>query len=97
MTEYGSLVPYYLKLSLPFFMEPKSKASRRKIDLAPELVSEWKKWKLASPKGGLDLLLPTEDGTSENVANLLYRRFFPTPPINELDRMQIWMTYQSQK
>ena len=31
------------------FYEPKSKTSKRKIDLAPELVSELKKWKLACP------------------------------------------------
>ena len=58
-------------------MEPKSKASRRKIDLAPELIHELKKWRLACPKGELDLFFPTEEGTPENAANLLYRRFFP--------------------
>ena len=60
------------------FMEPKSKAYRQKIDLAPELVHELKKWKLACPKGELELIFPTEEGTPENAANLLYRRFFPT-------------------
>lgn len=29
------------------------------------------------PKGELDLVFPTEGGTPENAANLLYRRFFP--------------------
>jgi integrase len=58
-------------------MEPKSKASRRKIDLAPELLHELKKWKVACPKGELDLVFPTGEGTPENAANLLYRRFFP--------------------
>jgi len=55
------------------FMEPKSKASRRMMDLAPELVHQVKKWKLACPKGELELIFPTEEGTHENSANLLYR------------------------
>ena len=42
------------------------------------LVHELKKWKLACPKGELDLIFPTEEGTPENAANLLYRRFFPS-------------------
>jgi len=70
------------------FMEPKSKASRRKIDLAPELVHELKKWKLACPKGELDLIFPTEEGTPENAANLLYRRFFPALRRAGLPRMR---------
>ena len=41
------------------------------------LVHELKKWKLACPKGEPDLIFPTEEGTPENAANLLYRRFSP--------------------
>ncbi len=59
------------------FYEPKSKAARRKIDLAPELVSTLKQWKLACPIGELDLVFPTEAGTPEDAANMLKRRFFP--------------------
>jgi integrase len=70
------------------FMEPKSKASRRKIDLAPELVHELKKWRLAYPKGETDLVFPTEDGTPENAANLLYRRFSPALRRAGLPRMR---------
>ena len=70
------------------FMEPKSKASRRKIDLAPELVHELKKWKLPRPKGELDLIFPTKEGTPENAANLLYRRFSPALRRAGLPRMR---------
>lgn len=59
------------------FYEPKSITSRRKVDLAPELVSELKKWKLACPTSDQDLVFPTVAGTPENAPNLLYRRFFP--------------------
>jgi integrase len=59
------------------FYDPKSKAARRKIDLAPELVRALKQWKLACPIGELDLVFPTEAGTTEDAANMLKRRFFP--------------------
>jgi len=59
------------------FYDPKSKAARRKIDLAPELVRSLKQWKLACPIGELDLVFPTEAGTPEDAANMLKRRFFP--------------------
>ena len=59
------------------FYEPKSKASRRKVDLAPELVSAFKEWKLACPTGELDLVFPTEVGTPEDANNMLKRRFYP--------------------
>jgi integrase len=57
------------------FMEPKSKTFRRKIDLAPELVHELKKWKLACPKGELDLVFPSETGTPWDNTNMVRRSF----------------------
>jgi integrase len=59
------------------FYDPKSKTSRRKIDLAPELVSELKKWKIPCPPGELDLVFPTGKGTPDQAPAMLYRRFFP--------------------
>jgi len=59
------------------FMEPKSKSSKRKIDLAPELIHELKKWKLACPKGDLNLLFASETGTPWDAANMVKRFFFP--------------------
>jgi integrase len=59
------------------FYEPKSKTSRRKIDVAPELLSELKKWKLRCPPGKDDLVFPTGKGTPENATNMRNRQFFP--------------------
>jgi integrase len=59
------------------FYEPKSKASRRKIEMAPELVSELKQWKLACPISDLDLVFPSEVGTPQDATNMLRRQFFP--------------------
>jgi integrase len=59
------------------FYEPKSKTSRRSIDLAPKLVKELRQWRLACPKNKLNLVFPSEVGTPEDAANFLKRRFFP--------------------
>jgi integrase len=49
------------------FYEPKSEASKRSIDVAPELVKELREWRLACPRNELN----------EDAANFLKRRFFP--------------------
>lgn len=60
----------------------------RQVELAPELVHELKKWKLACPKGELDLMFSIEEGPPENAANLFYRRFFPALRGAGLPRMR---------
>lgn len=57
--------------------EPKSRTSRRKINLAPELVHELKKWQLACPPTALDLVFPSVTGDPEHGSNMLKGRFFP--------------------
>jgi integrase len=42
---------------------PKSQSSTRSIPLAPEVMAALKVWKLACPKGELDLVFPTETGS----------------------------------
>ncbi|MBI4595010.1 MAG: site-specific integrase [Candidatus Tectomicrobia bacterium] len=59
------------------FYEPKTKTSRRKIDLAPELIIELKKWRLACPISELDLVFPTKVGTPEDAKNMLRYWFWP--------------------
>ena len=59
------------------FNQPKTKYSRRKVDIPGVLVSELKRWKLLSPKGELDLVFPNLSGNPEMAANLLYRGFYP--------------------
>jgi integrase len=59
------------------FYDPKSRTSRRSIDLAPVLVIELKKWKLACPKSDLDLVFPNRKGNPEYNANFLKRSFYP--------------------
>jgi integrase len=59
------------------FYKPKSRSSRRSIDLAPQLMDELKKWKLACPKAKLDLVFPNEVGKPEHSSNFTRRRFHP--------------------
>ena len=42
--------------------KPKSKASKRKIDLGPVTMAELKRWKLACPPNDLDLVFPDQSG-----------------------------------
>jgi integrase len=57
--------------------KPKSKASKRKIDLGPAMMSALKEWKVACPPSELDLMFPNEAGKPINHSNMLWRHFFP--------------------
>ena len=46
----------------PIFKAPKTKSSRRILDLPQELIRELKVWKLKCPKSQRDLVLTLEDG-----------------------------------
>ena len=70
------------------FYDPKSKTSKRRIDMAPELVAGLKKWRLACPKGELDLVFPNENGKPENQSNFLRRRFYPILMSVDLPRIR---------
>jgi integrase len=50
---------------------PKTKESRRTIPLSPDAALALKKWKLACPKGDLDLVFPTGTGAIEHHSNML--------------------------
>jgi integrase len=50
---------------------PKSKTSRRTVPLGHELLLALKEWKLACPKGELDLVFPTSTGAVQHHKNML--------------------------
>ncbi len=71
------------------FYDPKSKASRRKIDLAPQLVKALKEWRLASRfKAEDDLVFPNPEGKPQNHSRMLRKSFHPTLVRAELPRMR---------
>lgn len=56
---------------------PKSKAGRRTIPIAPQVVSELHAWKLRCPKGKLGLVFPNGQGGVLHHSNLLRRQYWP--------------------
>lgn len=58
------------------FFPPKTKTSKRKIDLGPKIITELKTWKLACPKNSLNLVFPNEAGGPIDHNNLLQRHFY---------------------
>ncbi len=57
--------------------KPKSKASNRKIDLGPKMITDLKKWKMACAANDFDLVFPNKAGKPINHANMLSRHFYP--------------------
>ena len=56
---------------------PKSESGNRAVPLPPMVLNALKEWKLACPKGSLDLVFPTSRGTIANHANLITRALIP--------------------
>jgi integrase len=59
------------------FGPPKTKRSRRRIDLGPKMIRELKAWKLACPPNDHDLLFPNGEGEPMNYSNMVQRHFQP--------------------
>jgi len=59
------------------FFEPKSRKSKRKVDMTPVLISVLKRWRLACPPSKYNLVFPTQEGNPMNPANLRRRIFEP--------------------
>ncbi|MET3925974.1 tyrosine-type recombinase/integrase [Devosia sp. 2618] len=57
---------------------PKTDAGQRKVPLTPMTVNVLKEWKLACPKGEMDLVFPTGAGKVEGHSNLVNRGLIPT-------------------
>lgn len=57
---------------------PKSDAGQRAIPLTPMVVNTLKEWKLACPKGDLDLVFPNTAGNIEWHQNIIKRGLWPT-------------------
>lgn len=56
---------------------PKTEAGQRTVPLPPMVVSVLREWKLACPKGSLDLAFPNGKGNVEFHVNVIQRGFWP--------------------
>lgn len=70
------------------FFTPKTKGSRRKIDLAPTVIRELKKWRLACTANELDLIFTNEAGGPMNYSNMVQRHFLPALKVADLPRIR---------
>lgn len=57
---------------------PKTDAGQRKVPMTPMTVNVLREWKLACPKGELDLVFPTGAGKVEGHSNMVNRGLIPT-------------------
>jgi integrase len=57
---------------------PKSKAGERTVPIPPKVLAALREWKLACPRGKLNLVFPTGIGTIESHPNLVERILLPT-------------------
>jgi integrase len=57
--------------------KPKSHAGTRTVPLTPMVKNTLREWKLACPKGALDLVFPTTIGTIESIGNIVERGLKP--------------------
>jgi integrase len=65
-------------LQLGRFYEPKTRTSKRRIDVDADLLLELKKWKLKCPKGKHNLVFPNEEGNPIDATNMIKRIWYPT-------------------
>jgi integrase len=70
------------------FFATKTKTSNRRIDLAPTVMTDLKKWKLASGKNELGLVFSNEAGQPMNYSNMMNRHFFPALKETGLPRVR---------
>ena len=56
---------------------PKSAAGERTIPLPPMVVNALREWKVACPKGALELMFPNGRGRVENYSNIVKRGLLP--------------------
>ena len=57
---------------------PKSEAGERTVPLLPMVANALREWRLACPKGTLDLVFPNGSGNVEMLANIVMRGLWPT-------------------
>ena len=60
--------------------KPKSHAGERTVPFGPIVTNTLKQWRLACPKGELDLVFPNGIGKIESLANIINRGLIPAQP-----------------
>jgi len=67
---------------------PKTRKSKRKIDLGPAMMQDLRRWRMACPKNELELVFPNFAGQPINHSNMRSRHFYPTLKAADLGKMR---------
>jgi len=59
------------------FYEPKTKTSKRRVDVPPQTMKQFKEWNLACPANDFDLVFPNESGKPMSALNMYNRKYLP--------------------
>ena len=59
------------------FYEPKTKKSKRRVDVPPQMMKQFKEWKVACPPNDLDLVFPNNVGKPMCSLAMYNRKFLP--------------------
>jgi len=70
------------------FYEPKTKTSKRKVDVPPQMMKQFKEWKIACPANDLYLIFPNENGKPMSALNMYNRKFLPTLKKAKLNKIR---------
>ena len=70
------------------FYEPKTKTSKRKVDVPPQMMKQLKEWKIACPANNLDLIFPNENGKPMSALNMYNRKFLPALKKAKLNKIR---------
>jgi integrase len=70
------------------WFEPKTKTSKRRIDIGPRTMADLKKWRIACPPTSLDLVFPNKAGKPIGKNELLKHHFNPALKRASLPRMR---------
>ena len=70
------------------FYEPKTKTSKRRVDVPPQMMKQLKEWKIACPSNDLDLVFPNETGKPMSALNMYNRKFLPSLKKAKLNKIR---------
>lgn len=70
------------------WFSPKTKGSKRKVDIGPAMIKALLEWKLACPPNNLNLIFPNKSGEAINYSNMVQRYYQPALKKADLPRMK---------
>ncbi|MEE8551820.1 MAG: site-specific integrase, partial [Desulfobacterales bacterium] len=70
------------------FYDPKTKKSKRRVDVPPQMMKQLKEWKIACPSSDLGLVFPNESCKPMSSLNMYNRKFLPALKKAKLNKIR---------